>query len=390
MKQTTRQGAESSYTLFPTALGVAGLAWGPRGLRRVQLPAGSEAATRAALTHGLGATREAPPPAVVRRTIALLSEHLGGRPQNLASVALDMDGIPDFHRRVYEAARALPPGETRSYGELAALAGAPGAARAVGHAMARNPFAVVVPCHRVVAASGRPGGWSGFGGLVTKARLLEAEGGALFQGGEPLPYDGLEATRRLAEADPRLGELIAAKGPLRLRLQARRSPFESLLQSIVYQQLNGKAAATILGRVLALYPGKRFPSPADVLGTPEARLRGAGLSRGKLAAIRDLARKADDGVVPGFAALRRMDDEEIVERLTVVRGIGRWTVEMMLIFRLGRPDVLPVTDYGVRKGFQKAFARRELPEPKEIEKRGSRWRPWRSVASWYLWRATEG
>ncbi|HUB07412.1 MAG TPA: methylated-DNA--[protein]-cysteine S-methyltransferase [Myxococcales bacterium] len=381
---------EISYTLFPTALGPAGIAWGRRGVRRIQLSAGSDEATRAALLRGLDAAREAKPPAPVREAIRLVREHLGGRSQNLGSVKLDMEGIPAFHRRVYEAARALEAGETRSYGELAELAGSPGAARAVGHAMARNPFALVVPCHRVVGASGRPGGWSGFGGLARKARLLEVEGGALFRGGEPLPYDGLEATRRLAEADPRLGELIEAKGPLRLRLQARRSPFESLLQSIVYQQLNGKAAATILGRVLALFPGKRFPEPADVLATPARRLRGAGLSRSKLAAIQDLARHAQAGVVPGSAALAQLDDEEIVERLTVVRGVGRWTVEMMLIFRLGRPDVLPVTDYGVRKGFQRAFGKRKLPEPAEIEKRGRLWRPWRSVASWYLWRANDG
>ncbi|MHB8418496.1 MAG: methylated-DNA--[protein]-cysteine S-methyltransferase [Myxococcales bacterium] len=380
---------EISYTLFPTPLGLVGIAWGARGVRRVQLPAGSAEATRTALTRGLGGAREAAPPIGLRRVIGMLTEHLEGRPQNLGLVRLDMEGLPPFNKRIYDVARTLEPGQTRSYGELAALAGSPGAARAVGQAMARNPFALLVPCHRVVAASGRPGGWSGYGGLATKASLLEAEGGALFRGEGPLPYDVVEATRRLAEADPKLGALIRAKGPLRLRLQARRSPFESLLQSIVYQQLNGKAAATILGRVLSLYPGKRFPSPADVLATPSGKLRGAGLSKGKLLAIRDLAEKAEAGIVPGFALLRSLSDEEIVDRLTVVRGVGRWTVEMLLIFRLGRPDVLPSTDYGVRKGFQRTFGKRQMPEPAEIEKRGRRWRPWRSVASWYLWRALE-
>ncbi|MBI3724054.1 DNA-3-methyladenine glycosylase 2 family protein [bacterium] len=197
------------------------------------------------------------------------------------------------------------------------------------------------------------------------------------------------ALAKLREADARLGRMIERIGPFRLKLEDMHSPFESLTEAIVYQQLTGKAAATILSRVLAIFPAKRFPSPDDILGSEDETLRGAGLSRAKVAAIKDLAAKTKDGVVPSLAALTALEDAAIIERLTQIRGIGPWTVEMLLIFRLGRPDILPASDYGVRKGFARAFGKRDLPTPKEVLARGERWRPFRTVASWYLWRASE-
>jgi DNA-3-methyladenine glycosylase II len=174
-----------------------------------------------------------------------------------------------------------------------------------------------------------------------------------------------------------------------MRPEAVQSPFEALAESIVYQQLTGKAASTILGRVVNLFRPRRFPRPQDLLEAPDALLRKAGLSRNKTAALKDLAAKAIDGTVPPLAKLKQLSDTEIIERLTAVRGVGPWTVEMLLIFRLARPDVLPATDYGVRKGFAKLRGLRELPTPKELLEYGERWRPFRSVASWYLWRALD-
>jgi 3-methyladenine DNA glycosylase/8-oxoguanine DNA glycosylase len=205
----------------------------------------------------------------------------------------------------------------------------------------------------------------------------------------PLPFDLEDATRVLRDRDPRLAQVIDAHGPCRIDANGAGTPFAALAESIAYQQLTGKAAATIYGRVLALYRPRRVLRPDDVLATSDERLREAGLSRAKVLAVKDLAQKTVDGVVPSWAALRRLDDEEIVARITTVRGVGRWTVEMLLIFHLGRPDVLPVSDYGVRKGFQRTFRKRALPTPKELMKHGERWRPYRSVASWYLWRALE-
>ena len=166
-------------------------------------------------------------------------------------------------------------------------------------------------------------------------------------------------------------------------------PFDALAESIAYQQLSGKAAATIWGRVRALYPKRKFLDPKLVLDTPDDKLRGAGLSRSKVAALKDLAAKTLDGTVPSARAMAKMTDEEIIERLIQVRGIGRWTVEMLLLFELGRPDVWPVHDYGVRKGFAKTFGRRKLPTPKQLSRLGEKWRPYRSAAAWYFWRALD-
>ena len=205
----------------------------------------------------------------------------------------------------------------------------------------------------------------------------------------PLDFDLRAAEKALRTADPKLSALIERIGPCCLEPEAGQSPFAALAESIAYQQLTGKAAATIFSRVLALYRPKRFPRPQDILSTEDAALRGAGLSRSKVTAVKDLAKKTLDGTVPSLTKLRTLDDEEIVRRLTAVRGVGRWTVEMLLIFRLGRPDVLPANDYGVQKGFRRAFRTRAHPTPAQVLRRGERWRPYRTVASWYLWRAAD-
>lgn len=197
------------------------------------------------------------------------------------------------------------------------------------------------------------------------------------------------ALEHLSRADKTLGRLIARVGPCDLQPRKMHSPFQALVSSVVYQQLNGTAAETILRRVLALYPGRKFPAPEDFLATPDDPLRAAGLSRAKLAAIKDISAKTLDGIVPTAAAIRKLADAEIVERLTTIRGVGPWTVEMLLMFTLGRPDVLPATDYGVRQGFALTYRKKELPAPRELLAHGERWRPHRTIAAWYLWRAVD-
>jgi DNA-3-methyladenine glycosylase II len=186
-----------------------------------------------------------------------------------------------------------------------------------------------------------------------------------------------------------MAELIARSRRYNITPAVSIRPFDALAESIAYQQLSGKAAATIFGRVRALYPKRKWLDPEQLLATPDETLRAAGLSRAKTAALKDLAAKTIDGTVPAGRALIHMSDDEIVTRLTAVRGIGRWTVEMLLLFDLGRPDVWPVDDYGVRKGFAKTFGRRKLPTPKQLMKFGEKWRPYRSVAAWYFWRALD-
>lgn len=206
-------------------------------------------------------------------------------------------------------------------------------------------------------------------------------------GRSPYPFNHLAAVRQLRGCDRRMAELIARVGRFRMPLEAHEIPFHSLLRAIVYQQLHASAASAILGRIVAQVGGGGFPSPEQMLAASDDLLRVTGLSRQKIAAVRDLATKSAAGVVPGWKTLETLDDGEIVARLTEVRGIGIWTVQMMLIFRLGRPDVLPTLDYGVQQGYQLAYHRRDLPRPRELAAFGERWRPWRSVASWYFWQA---
>jgi len=215
-------------------------------------------------------------------------------------------------------------------------------------------------------------------------------------------YDAALACRELSDADPKLGKLIAKAGPFTLKLAGAQSPFEALAESIVYQQLNGKAAATIHRRVLESFHPicgiGNHPSPQHILDCPNDQLRSAGLSANKQLALRDLAAKTIDGTVPTLAQARKMSNEALIEHLTAVRGIGQWTVEMFLIFRLGRPDVFPVGDYGVRKGFALTYLGLKptqkvtpdlLPKPDIMLKRAKKWGKWYSVATWYLWRACD-
>lgn len=208
-----------------------------------------------------------------------------------------------------------------------------------------------------------------------------------------MSYDPALACAALAAADSELAALIERVGLCRMTARDQRDPtmrdlFQSLLRSIVFQQLSGKAAGTIYERLQGLFGGAGV-RPEVLLELDHAALRGAGLSRNKILAVRDLAAKTLEGVVPSLGELQRLDDEAVIERLVQVRGIGRWTVEMLLMFRLGRPDVLPVDDLGVRKGYMLTYRLDRMPRPAEMRIHAERWRPWRSVASWYMWRAVE-
>ncbi|MFM1767899.1 MAG: DNA-3-methyladenine glycosylase [Verrucomicrobiota bacterium] len=197
------------------------------------------------------------------------------------------------------------------------------------------------------------------------------------------------AVEHLCAADRRLARLVRRVGPCGLRVDRRASPYQALVEAVAHQQLHGAAARAILARVVALYPGRPFPTPQDLVDTPAARLRAAGFSGAKVAAVKDIAARTLAGGVPDRAGLRRWSDEEIIGRLTELRGVGRWTVEMLLIFKLGRRDVLPVDDFGVRKGFAVVYRAGQMPRPRELREHGERWRPYRSVAAWYLWRAAD-
>jgi DNA-3-methyladenine glycosylase II len=202
-------------------------------------------------------------------------------------------------------------------------------------------------------------------------------------------FDPVVAVAHLRASDAVLGALIDRVGPLALELKSAHSLFEAMLRSIVYQQLHAKAASTILGRVLIELAKHGGAKPEALARVSDAALRGAGLSANKLLAVRDLAAKCIEGTVPSLKEARKLGDDELVARLTTVRGIGPWTVHMLLIFYLGRPDVMPTSDFAIRAGFKKLYKKRKDPTPEAILKHARRWQPYRSVASWYLWRSLD-
>ncbi len=327
----------------------------------MHLPEPSPAALRAAAkAAGAALLPEAgEPPSEIAETAQRIADVLGGADDDLRSVELDLDSTSDFARSVYEAARTIGPGHVATYGEVARLAGLDPTrhARAVGRALGANPVPVIVPCHRVTAADGRLGGFSASGGTATKVRMLRAEARGDAVSVAPA-YDIDTALDELSAADPALGALIESVGRGGPRLRPIGTTVSALSEAIVSQQLHGRAAASIFARLCTLFPRPLDgPTAEGLLALDDEALRGVGLSASKLAALRDLAGRSLAGEIPDLATLATMNDQAVVAALTPVRGIGRWTVEMLLIFRLGRPDVLPVDDFGVRNGLARLDGR---------------------------------
>ncbi len=377
----------TAYYIFDTSLGPCGIAWreGDRpALTSFQLPAIDARATEERIARETGARPSNAPPPAIAGIIGRVRRHFEGYPEDFRDVEVDLDGAGPFARQVYAAARAIPAGKTATYGEIAETLARPGAARAVGQALGKNPIPLIIPCHRVVAAGGKPGGFSAPGGLRTKSRMLAVEGVAW---GLPPTLksarDLQRAAAKLRTLDPHLADWLSP--PLPFKPSTEHSPYAALFSAIVHQQLTPKAATAILSRVKALFPGAIFPAPDELLGTPDHILRSAGLSQPKTEALKDLAAKTLDGTVPTAEIIIALDDDEIVRRLSSIRGVGRWTVEMLLIFNLGRTDVFPVDDYALRKGIAKVYGMPEVPSPKKALGLGDSWRPYRTVASLYLW-----
>ena len=390
------------YTLIPTALGPLGLGWSDAGIRHIYLPEATPEATAARL-EAKGYKKRRATPKHLEHSAKRIAQHLRGRPVDLTEVVLDLAHLPDTRRAVYETLRRVPSGTTLTYGELAERAGMPGTQQSVGTAMGENPCPIVIPCHRVLPAGGKIGHYSGPGGAETKARILRIEGLDIWNPRTPpkrradgLEYDWNEAVKHLSRVDPILSKHFKRLDGEKLEARAMEDPFLYLARSITFQQLAGAAARTIWGRVLDRFAAAEggatrpaVPTPESMLAMPEPELRSAGLSAAKTAAMKDLALKAREGIIPHARDLAKMSDEEIIARLTAVRGVGKWTVEMSLMFRLGRPDVLPVDDLGVRNGFDRVHGRKTRVTPKELTAYAERWRPYRTVGSWLMWRVLE-
>ena len=276
-----------------------------------------------------------------------------------------------------------------SYSDVAAHLGMPAAVRAVAGACAANTIAVAIPCHRVLRNNGALSGYRW--GLERKQALLQREH-------RPQLPEALRtaANAHLVASDPRWFGLICKVGECGLDSagsrdsdRSRRSPYEALMRAIAYQQIHGRAADAILGRFLALFPGPDFPEPAAVLALDESVMRGCGFSAAKTATMRGIAEAVTHGIVPTRIEAEQLSDEELITRLRSLRGVGRWTVEMLLMFTLLRPDVLPIADFGVREGWKVLQGLERQPKPRELGEIGQAWAPYRSTAAWYLWRAVD-
>ncbi|BBM87353.1 methylated-DNA--[protein]-cysteine S-methyltransferase [Candidatus Uabimicrobium amorphum] len=364
------------HYLFDTNIGKVVLSWQDDQLKGVALA-----------TRGLHITKSKTP-TWVKDIAKKIRQHLQGKYCDFDDLPLDLSSFTEFQKMVYRGCQDIGVGETLSYGELAKVIGRPRAARAVGTALKKNLFPIVIPCHRVLAAGRKLGGFSAPGSTCTKYRLLQIEKAKVANVDEEIVrWD--EGVKMLGKKDKKLKNAMQKIGTFHLEKSSAHSLFESLAMSIVFQQLATAAARAIWRRFCELFP-RNIPTPKQVMRCDEETLRGAGLSRNKMLAIRDLAQKTLQGdIINDDAKLTAMTDAEIIESLTQVRGIGRWTVQMLLIFYLRRLDVFPEDDYGIRKGFAILYDLAELPTPKEMRNAAQEWQPYRSIASWYLWRLTD-
>ena len=364
--------------VFRTPLGFAGFAWTTRGVDRFALP---QASADDVLAELPARTTPRPLPPVVKDLARRVRAHLSGRPDPMTDVPVDLSALTPFGRKVARALRRVPPGRTTTYGELARRAGSPGSARAVGGRMACNAAPLLVPCHRVIGADGALGAFSGPGGSRQKEHLLQLEGVTF----DPVLAEGYA---HLARVDRKMAGLVRTFGPYAPGFGGHAS-WDILVTSIVHQQLSVKAAATIAGRVCALTPGPAMPTPDEMARLSTEALRGCGLSRAKEMYVKDLSRHVRNGLLD-LDALDHLDDGEVLDALTAVKGIGVWTAQMSLIFHLGRLDVWPVGDLGLRNAVKLHLGMDAAPTEKEMEPLGDRWAPYRSMAAWYLWALVDG
>lgn len=376
------RGAGAGRHVFETKIGPVGLVWSPGGVRRVFFgPAGAEAVEAELSAAYPDISRAKPVPDPVREAARRLKAHLAGRLDPLQDIPISCEDRGGFAQAVYQALRSVPPGQVVTYGELAARAGRPGAARSIGRILGANPVPLLVPCHRCVGADGSMTGFSVEGGLQLKRKLLFGEGW------EP-NEDYRRGIAHLRRRDPVMRKLIDHGGPYAPLPDKPLPPYDTLVQAIIHQQLSVKAGRTIAQRVRDLTPGPRFPTPGQMLALDDATLRSVGLSGQKTAYVKDLAARVADGRLK-LNRLKNLDDDAVIAELTTVKGIGVWSAHMHLIFHLDRLDVLPVGDLGIQIACGRFYDLGQYATPAQITALGEKWRPYRSMAAWYLWRGLD-
>lgn len=390
------QQTKNSYFIFTTKAGHAAVAWKNNALTHVLLPEKSRKSLEQKLPQHLFCLCENPKPPIVK-AITQIQNYFAGEAFNFSRIKLDFSSCPPFHQMVYAELLKVPPGSTTTYKELAIRCQNPKGSRAVGQAVGKNPLVLLIPCHRVIKSDATLGGFSAAGGIEQKIAMLELEDVQVIRTPKtivapPLLLEDVnidEALEFLGNTDANMKRLIAKVPRFSITPDSMSSTFQALLESIVYQQLTGKAAATIFSRLLGLFGCQGSITPLDIVRAKDSELRSAGLSGSKTAAIRDLAEFALAGKLPEVTEMKKMSNNRIVNCLTAIKGIGRWTVEMMLIFKLGRADIMAPGDYGLQKGLGIIRNQKTLPSPAQLGEAAKIWKPYRSIASWYLWRASE-
>lgn len=383
------------FHLFAINKKISAIVWNTRGeISRLFLPESNSANLEKKILDQFKGIKNVLPPKEIKFLIKQIENYFLGKPCKLEWSRFDLKKYSPFARKIYLELLKIKHGNTITYKELAAKIGNPSAARAVGTILGKNPIPLLIPCHRVIKSDGSVGGFSAEGGASQKIAMLALEGikfpSKTLKIDTPSinNYEIDTAIKAISYADPDLAVWIKKLPRFNLALNANTTIFQALLEAIVYQQLTGKAAATIYTRLLDLF-GTHKITPLDIIRARDSELRKAGLSGPKILAIRDLAEKDLAGMLPDMKSLSNMCDDEIIQKLVNIRGIGRWTAEMVLIFKLGRLDVLPVDDYGLKKGLAILRNYQKLPSPKQLAHEGRIWRPYRTVASWYLWRIAE-
>jgi len=379
---------DSQWLSFTTEMGVCGIAWNEQGVTHFLLPDAEASQIVKQLKRYTGNNLcAAKPPAWIKALVKDVKSHLKGKMQDFSQVPICLSDSSEFVRAIYRETQRIPAGKVLTYGELAAQLGKPGAMRAVGAALGKNPVPLLVPCHRIVAAAGKMGGFSSPGGIQTKLQLLDSEGVCL------IPPSTIadaaqwrKAVAQLQKKDTLFAQMAKRVAPFSFQPHLRDEPVAALVSAIVSQQLSTKVAATIFERVRTLTEVYGEISAERILALPDQTLRQAGLSQMKVSFLKDLALHYVNGKLSRLEKLQSMSDEQIIREFTQIKGVGRWTVEMFLIFNLGRTDVFPVLDFGIRKGVAKLYELDELPDPQAMPGYGENWRPFRSVASLYLWR----
>ncbi len=370
---------EKGMHVFDTSIGRCAIGWTKKGIDMCRLPA-NEDDELVHILHSGFPKREIVkiPPKEIRKVKKRIQGHFKNKNDSLVDIKLDLSSASPFGQKVYKALRKIPPGQTITYGDLAKNIGKPKSARAIGRAMGTNPIPIIIPCHRVLAKAGKPGGFSAPAGISMKIIILHKEGVIFNKKHE-------KGMRFVEKSNPLFEKIVKNVGPYTAPYGSISRPYESLVNSIMYQQISVKAASSIARKFIAMYGDGKYPVAKVMKELNDAEFREAGVSRQKAGYLRDLATKVSNGDVD-LRRISRMDDEKVISELTKIRGIGRWSAQMFLIFHLGRLDIWPVDDLGLQKGVQKVLNLKEKPDKKSLVEIGRRWAPYRSIATWYLWR----